>query len=187
MKSTESCISCLTVEVGSKFSSVALKGLDDKSLGQIPYKALSAARRLKGSWVRTPGVKQRLYGFEEEYKLDQANSFLEKAILRDSKILNRAHDEDSKEERKNVDTVLILPSERDQMMAATFDFPSLSFEDSDESSNWNWNTLLRPNFLDGWYQTLQSYIVSLRNTRDSRRITVTSISINAIMLQMLII
>lgn len=56
-----------------------------------------------------------------------------------------------------MDTVLILPkSERDQMMAATFDFPSLSFEDSDESSNWNWNTLLRPNFLDGWYQTLQS-------------------------------
>ncbi|XP_006610580.1 icarapin-like isoform X1 [Apis dorsata] len=70
-----------------------------------------------------------------------------------------ARDEDSKEERKNVDTVLILPShERDQMMAATFDFPSLSFEDSDESSNWNWNTLLRPNFLDGWYQTLQSAI-----------------------------
>lgn len=68
-----------------------------------------------------------------------------------------AHDEDSKEERKNVDTVLVLPSiERDQMMAATFDFPSLSFEDSDEGSNWNWNTLLRPNFLDGWYQTLQS-------------------------------
>lgn len=56
-RSTESCISCLTVEVGSKFSSVALKGLDDKSLGQIPYKALSAARRLKGSWVRTPGVR----------------------------------------------------------------------------------------------------------------------------------
>lgn len=81
-----------------------------------------------------------------------------------------ARDEDSKEERKNVDTVLILPShERDQMMAATFDFPSLSFEDSDESSNWNWNTLLRPNFLDGWYQTLQSkaqnifYIIHIFN------------------------
>lgn len=56
-RSTESCISCLTVKVGSKFSSVALKELDDKSLGQIPYKALSAARRLKGSWVRNAGSK----------------------------------------------------------------------------------------------------------------------------------
>ncbi|XP_012350049.1 icarapin-like isoform X2 [Apis florea] len=74
-----------------------------------------------------------------------------------------AREEDNKEDRKNMDTVLILPkSERDQMMAATFDFPSLSFEDSDESSNWNWNTLLRPNFLDGWYQTLQTHMKKVR-------------------------
>ncbi|KOX80076.1 Icarapin-like [Melipona quadrifasciata] len=66
-----------------------------------------------------------------------------------------ARDTDTSE-RKNVDTVVVLPADtRDQMLSATFDFPDVSFEDSLEDSAWNWNRWFRSNLFDGLYSNLQ--------------------------------
>ncbi|CAK9825540.1 unnamed protein product [Anthophora retusa] len=75
-----------------------------------------------------------------------------------------ARDKDS-EERKNVDTVLLLPSEmRDRFRPMTaFDFPDTSFDDSLESPTWTWNSLFRSNFFDGWYSSIQAHIKKLRD------------------------
>ncbi|XP_043512716.1 icarapin-like [Frieseomelitta varia] len=74
-----------------------------------------------------------------------------------------ARDTDTSE-RKNVDSVLVLPADtRDQMLSATFDFPDVSFEDSLEDSAWNWNRWFRSNLFDGLYSNLQAQMKRLRD------------------------
>ncbi|KOC71076.1 Icarapin-like, partial [Habropoda laboriosa] len=70
-----------------------------------------------------------------------------------------ALDRDS-DERKDVDTVLLLPSDaRDRFIRpmAAFDFPDTSFDDSLESPSW-----IRWNFFDTWYSSIQATIKKWR-------------------------
>ncbi|XP_076231593.1 icarapin-like [Calliopsis andreniformis] len=75
-----------------------------------------------------------------------------------------ARDSDESEEKKNVDTVLVLPSDTRErfIRPMAFDFPDMSFDDSLESPTWSWPTMFRSNPFDGWYSSMQGLMKRLK-------------------------
>lgn len=71
--------------------------------------------------------------------------------------------DESSEKGKDIDTVLVLPSEFKERLAFSLGEPDSSFDDSNESSLWNWPTLFRSNVLDGWYSSVQAQMKRLRD------------------------
>lgn len=74
------------------------------------------------------------------------------------------------DEKKTMDTVLVLPSEAKYLFPRSlgaFNYPSISFEDSDsdsiENPTWAWSNLFRSNFLDRWYSQVQDKMKRLRD------------------------
>lgn len=65
-----------------------------------------------------------------------------------------ARDSDS-DEKSDVDTLLVLPPEDRERLILPLGLPRLDFDESDENPSWNWPTLVRPNFMDGWYSSIQ--------------------------------
>lgn len=76
-------------------------------------------------------------------------------------------DSSDSDEKRNVDTVLLLPSDTGNRFIGpfAFNFPDMSSEDSDSLDNptWTWNNLFRSNFLDGWYSSIQAQMKRLRD------------------------
>ncbi|XP_053994450.1 icarapin-like [Hylaeus anthracinus] len=67
------------------------------------------------------------------------------------------------DERKNLDTVLVLPSDtRDRFIRQMpFGIPDLSLDDSDENPTWSWPGMFRTSHFDDWYASMQAFMKRL--------------------------